>query len=196
MKMIVGLGNPGNEYDRTPHNVGFKVLDILAEEAGEVFKKKIKNGYVIKTQIDEEEVILVKPLTFMNNSGDCVFALSKKFNVKTKDICVILDDVKLSNSLEEIGYGAFEDCKNLTSIILPDSIGSHNGLRSVTTRLGTTDFYRIRIGVDSPDREGDLAQFVLKKMSPDLEKNVQVGIDNAVKYVKLFIKGEVEADTK
>lgn len=182
MKMIVGLGNPGNEYDRTPHNVGFKVLDILAEEVGEVFKKKIKNGYVIKTQIDEEEVILVKPLTFMNNSGDCVFALSKKFNVKTKDICVILDDVDLTAGL----------CR-----IRPmGSSGSHNGLRSVTTRLGTTDFYRIRIGVDSPDREGDLAQFVLKKMSPDLEKNVQVGIDNAVKYVKLFIKGEVEADTK
>ncbi|MBO5102922.1 MAG: aminoacyl-tRNA hydrolase [Clostridia bacterium] len=182
MRMIVGLGNPGAEYDKTPHNVGFNALDIIASELNVEFKKKRKNGLVIETEFEGNDVLLLKPLTYMNNSGDCVFAIAKKYNIKPKDICVLLDDVDLTAGL----------CRVRPS----GSAGTHNGLRSVTARLGTTEFTRIRIGVDSVERGSDLAQFVLKKMSPQVLENVAVGIDNAVKYAKIFMKGEDISDTK
>jgi len=135
MKMIVGLGNFGAEYDNTPHNAGFMAVDLIANELGVEFKKKRKDGLVIETEFEGQEILLVKPLTFMNNSGDCVFALAKKYHILPQDICVILDDVDLT-----IG---------LARMRLFGSAGTHNGLKSVTARLGTTEFCRIRIGVDT-----------------------------------------------
>lgn len=182
MKMIVGLGNIGAEYDNTPHNAGFMALDKMAQELNLSFKKKRKNGYVIEAEYEGVEVLLVKPLTFMNNSGDCVFALSKKYRIAPRDICVILDDVDLTAGL----------CR-----IRPvGSAGTHNGLRSVTTRLGTTDFTRIKIGVDTPSRKGDLADFVLRKMRAQELQSVEVGVEKAVAYAYEFIKGTHSADTK
>lgn len=182
MRLIVGLGNPGAEFNNTPHNVGFATMDILAKELGVVFKKKRKKGLVIETTFEGNDVVLLKPLTFMNNSGDCVFAISQKFRIEPKDICVILDDVDLTAGL----------CRIRSS----GSAGTHNGLRSVTARLGTTEFTRIRIGVDSASRGADLAEYVLQKMDAQTQENVEVGIDKAVNYAKLFMKGENIDDTK
>ena len=182
MRLIVGLGNPGAEFNNTPHNVGFATMDILAKELGVVFKKKRKKGLVIETTFEGNDVVLLKPLTFMNNSGDCVFAISQKFRIEPKDICVILDDVDLTAGL----------CRIRSS----GSAGTHNGLKSVTARLGTTEFTRIRIGVDSASRGADLAEYVLQKMDAQTQENVEVGIDKAVNYAKLFMKGENIDDTK
>lgn len=182
MRLIVGLGNPGAELSNTPHNVGFATMDILAKELGVVFKKKRKKGLVIETTFEGNDVVLLKPLTFMNNSGDCVFAISQKYRIEPKDICVILDDVDLTAGL----------CRIRSS----GSAGTHNGLRSVTARLGTTEFTRIRIGVDSASRGADLAEYVLQKMDAQTQENVEVGIDKAVNYAKLFMKGENIDDTK
>ena len=182
MRMIVGLGNIGSEYDDTPHNVGFSVVDAFAKELGEVFKKKQKNGLVISTEYEGNEILLIKPLTFMNNSGDCVFALAKKYNIAPKDICVILDDVDLTAGL----------CRVRPS----GSAGTHNGLKSVTNRLGTLEFTRIRVGVDCKNRDEDLAIFVLKKMSPQHLQDVSVGCDKALQYAKAFAKGQEISDTK
>lgn len=182
MRMIVGLGNFGAEYDNTPHNAGFMAIDKIASEMGVVFKKKRKNALVIQTEYEGNDILLVKPLTFMNNSGDSVFALSKKYHIKPADICVILDDVDLTCGL----------CRVRTV----GSAGTHNGLRSVTARLGTTEFTRIKIGVDTPERSGDLADFVLKKMRPDALANLAVGVEKAVKYAYSFMKGEEVSDTK
>lgn len=182
MRLIVGLGNPGAEFDNTPHNVGCAALDILAKDLGVVFKKKRKNGLVIETTFEGNDVLLLKPLTFMNNSGDCVFAIAQKYRIEPKDICVILDDVDLTAGLCRIRSNG--------------SAGTHNGLRSVTARLGTTEFTRIRIGVDSPARGEDLAEYVLTKMDSATREIVSVGIDKAVNYAKIFMKGENIDDTK
>lgn len=182
MKLIVGLGNPGVQYENTPHNVGFETIDKIAGFLKVEIKKKRKNGLMCETKVGEQDVILLKPLTFMNNSGDCVFAIAKKYNIKEKDIVIILDDVDLTAGL----------CRARPS----GSAGTHNGLRSVTARLGTTEFARIRIGVDSPSRGSDLAEYVLRKMDPKTRANVDIGIDKAVQYVKMFIESGATADTK
>ncbi len=182
MKLLVGLGNPGAEFDNTPHNVGFAVIDKIAEEYGVEIKKKRKNGLMAIVEVGDNEVILLKPQTFMNSSGDCVFAIAKKYNIKPSDICVVLDDVDLTAGLvraRPLG-----------------SAGTHNGLRSVTARLGTTDFNRIRIGVDSMSRGSDLAEYVLRKMDPRTQQTVSVGIDKAVEYALKFMKDGLPADTK
>lgn len=182
MKLIVGLGNPGPEFNNTPHNVGFATIDKIADYLKVEIKKKRKNGLMCETHIGEEDVILLKPLTFMNSSGDCVYAIAKKYNIAEKDICVILDDVDLTAGL----------CRARPS----GSAGTHNGLRSVTARLGTTEFSRIRIGVDSPSRGSDLAEYVLRKMDPKTSENVGIGIDKAIQYVKMFIQSGAISDTK
>ena len=182
MRMIVGLGNYGAEYNNTPHNVGFMVMDKIASDLGVVFKKKRKHALIIETEFEGNKILLVKPLTFMNNSGDAVFALSKKYKIEPKDICVILDDVDLTAGL----------CRLRTV----GSSGTHNGLRSVTARLGTTEFTRIRIGVDTPNRSADLADFVLKKMAPADLANVGVGVEKATRYAYDFMRGKEVADTQ
>lgn len=182
MKLIVGLGNPGAEFDNTPHNVGFATIDKIAKYLGVELKKKKKKGLIAETMVGDTEVLLLKPLTFMNSSGDCVFAIAKKYNIKGSDICVILDDVDLTAGL----------CRARPS----GSAGTHNGLRSVTSRLGTTDFTRIRIGVDSASRGSDLAEYVLRKMDAKTQANVDIGIDKAIEYVKMFIKQGAISDTK
>lgn len=182
MKLIVGLGNPGAEFDDTPHNVGFATLDKIAGFLKVEIKKKRKNGLMCETKVGDQDVILLKPLTFMNNSGDSVFAIAKKYNINEKDICVVLDDVDLMAGL----------CRARPS----GSAGTHNGLRSVTNRLGTTEFSRIRIGVDSASRGSDLAEYVLRKMDPKTRSNVEIGIDKAVQYVKMFIESGAISDTK
>ena len=182
MKMIVGLGNIGKEFDGTPHNVGFSCIDRLAEEYGLDFKKKMKNGLVLREEIEGEEVLLVKPLTFMNNSGDCVQALCKKFSIKPTSVCVICDDVDLPISTVRIRPSG--------------SAGTHNGLKSIVARLNSTDFVRIKIGVDVPEREQDLATFVLKKMSRENLEKLDEGVSKAMEFALNFIKGEVKGDTK
>ncbi len=181
MKMIVGLGNFGAEFDNTPHNAGFMAVDLIAHDLGVEFKKKRKNGLVIETEYEGNEILLVKPLTYMNNSGDCVFALAKKYRIAPQDICVILDDVDLT-----IG---------LARMRLVGSAGTHNGLKSVTARLGTTEFCRIRIGVDTPTRSGDLADFVLKKFKTEDLSFLSVGVEKATKFAYDFILGQAIADT-
>ncbi len=181
MRMIVGLGNYGAEYNNTPHNAGFMAVDEIAKRLGVEFKKKRKNGLVVATEFEGNEILLVKPLTFMNNSGDCVFALAKKFNIAPHDICVILDDVDLTIGLARMRtFG---------------SAGTHNGLKSVTARLGTPEFCRIRIGVDTPSRSGDLADFVLKKFSTQDLGYLLVGVDKAVNFAFEFIRGQEVANT-
>ena len=173
MKMVVGLGNIGAQYDNTPHNVGFAVVDKFVSSLGLFFKKKRKNGLVIETKVDGVDVLFVKPLTFMNNSGDCVYALMRKYRISPDDLCVVLDDVELSAGLVRARPEG--------------SAGTHYGLKSVTASVGTTDFFRVRVGIDSVTRGSDLAEYVLRKMDPKTKANVDIGLDKAVDVVKTFI---------
>ena len=177
MKLIVGLGNKGSEYDDTPHNVGFGVVDNIAKAINAKFSRKSKSGalYAEGTLCDQP-VVLIKPQNFMNTSGDAVFAYCKKYNLKPSDVIVILDDFELSPGLiraRTSGTG-----------------GTHNGLKHVVLRLGTTEFARIRVGVGEPDGNQDYATFVLSKMTGTRLKDAQLGMEKAQKLVQDWVKGE------
>lgn len=182
MKLVVGLGNFGSEFDNTPHNVGFAAVDKLVSSMKLFFKKKKKKGLILETKFEDVDVMFVKPLTYMNNSGDCVYDLVKKFKVPLEDVCIVLDDVDLAAGLTRARPNGLA--------------GTHNGLKSVTNRLGTTEFFRIRIGVDAPSRGSDLAEYVLRKMDRKTQELIDVGVEKAVELIKTFIVSGAMAETK
>ncbi len=176
MKLIVGLGNPGNQYVGTPHNVGFGVVDIIAERYVVQFKKKKKNALYAEAIIGSEKVMLIKPQTFMNNSGDSVFQYVEMFKIDLSDIVVILDDIELT--------------PGLIRTRLSGTGGTHNGLKNICLRLGSHNFARIRVGVGAPADGQDLADYVLTKMSEDKAKLVKVGMEKAADYAIDFVQGK------
>ena len=182
MKLIVGLGNKGSEYDTTPHNVGFEVVDQIAKSIGAKFSSKAKNNALwAKGKILDEEVMLIKPQTFMNLSGDAVFAYAKKLNLKTSDIVIVLDDFELS--------------PGLVRARLEGTAGTHNGLKHIILRMGTTAIARIRVGVGEPEENQDYAKFVLSKMSGKRLEDVVLGMEKAQKLVFEFVEGKNIATT-
>ena len=147
MKVIVGLGNPGNEYQNTRHNVGFMVLDNYLNDND--WKKEFNSLYLEK-KINGEKVIFVKPLTFMNLSGDSVVQFINYYDVKLDDLLVIHDDLDLP-------FSSYKLKKN-------SSAGGHNGIKSIINRLNSQDFLRLKIGV-SNDKSIDTKDYVLGKFS-------------------------------
>ena len=182
MKLIVGLGNPGDEYNTTPHNAGFEVVDRVAKSIGATFSKKAKDKALwAKGKILDQDVVLIKPQTYMNTSGDATFAYAKKFNVKLSDILVILDDFELSAGLVRAR---------------PDGTGgTHNGLKHIILRMGTTNIARIRVGVGAPEEGQDYAKFVLSKMNGKRLEDVTIGMEKAEKLVADFVEGKNIATT-
>ena len=152
MKLIIGLGNPGKEYERTRHNTGFLVVDKIATDLSLVFKldKKMKAEVAKNTKI-----ILAKPQTFMNESGVAIRALVDFYKIKPANIIVIHDD-------KDIPLGEFRDQTDR-------SAAGHNGVKSIIEHLGTQNFRRIRIGVATPEMKkyDDQADFVLGKFSKE-----------------------------
>lgn len=150
MKLIIGLGNPGKEYEKTRHNAGFMVIDALAKELGANFKFQKKfNAEIAQVKLENEDVVLLKPQTFMNLSGTPARAVTNFYKIKPENIVVIHDD-------KDIMFG---DVKYQTD----RSAAGHNGIKSIIEHLGTQNFARIRIGVAWEDKEkmGDTANFVL-----------------------------------
>lgn len=141
MKLIAGLGNPGREYERTPHNVGFDVVDLLCRRLEGSWRASAKHeGLVARVALEGEGFLLVKPLTFMNASGRCVGALARYHRVAPQDVVAVLDDVELPPGRLRIRPEGGD--------------GGHNGLVSLVEALGTTAFPRLRIGVGrgAPER--------------------------------------------
>jgi len=154
MKLIIGLGNPGKEYAKTRHNVGFMVIDALAKNLGVDFKLNKKfQAEIAVIKNGKEEIVLVKPQTFMNLSGSTVRAVMDFYKLSSKDIVVIHDD-------KDILFG---QVKYQTD----RSAAGHNGIKSLIEHLGTQDFARIRVGVAWGDKEkmGDTAEFVLRNFT-------------------------------
>lgn len=169
MKLIVGLGNPGKEYEATRHNVGFRFVDALAAKLGSppfALKKKFMSE-VAETYWKEEPIILAKPQTFMNSSGEAVTALANFYRVTPANLWLIYDDIDLP-------LGKIRLRKD-------GSAGTHNGMKSVIEILGHQNFPRIRIGIESrgasAPKEQDIASFVLhafdKKEQPLLEESLK-----------------------
>lgn len=156
MKLIVGLGNPGKEYEKTRHNMGFMVIDNFAKSLNFEINKEKFNGLYGETFLGDEKIILLKPLSFMNLSGTVIKKYVDYFNVNIEDVLIISDDLDLS----------FLDYR----LRLFGSSGGHNGLKSIEQNLGTNRFKRFRIGI-SNDKRIDTSDYVLGKFSKeDIEK--------------------------
>ena len=172
MKVIAGLGNPGAEYANTPHSIGFEVVDALAREIGASWKASSSfGGELAAGMLGGMKVVLVKPMTYMNLSGDCVAPVVKYHNAKAaEDLLVVSDDIDLPVGKMRVRKGG--------------SAGGHNGLKSVIERTGTPDFVRLRLGVgrDSRDR-ANVVGHVLGKFSPADRRVMDEVVTQAVKAI-------------
>ena len=178
MYIIVGLGNPGDKYEKTRHNVGFNVIDLLAKEYS-IDVSKIKHKALIgEGRVGTEKVILVKPMTYMNLSGESVVDICNYYNIDLENLIVIYDDIDL-----DVGK---------IRIRKKGSGGTHNGMRSIVKCLGTTDFPRVRVGVSKPEPGRDLANFVLSRFSKDEEVDLKDGFDKAVKAIDCIIREDID----
>lgn len=152
-RLLVGLGNPGERYRRTRHNVGFMVVDALAARAGAGRGTEEGEAWVAPATVAGTDVLLVKPLTFMNRSGAAVAPLVAARGLAPPDIVVVVDDVAL-----ELGQVRVRE---------RGSHGGHNGLRSLAEELGTDDFPRVRVGIRRGEPPADLAEYVLSEFPQD-----------------------------
>ncbi|MGN0164749.1 MAG: aminoacyl-tRNA hydrolase [Lachnospiraceae bacterium] len=173
MKLIVGLGNPGAKYENTRHNAGFKVIDSLAERFGIVIKNKEHKGLTGKGVIMGEKVILLKPQTFMNNSGDSLAPLAAYYGIHEDDIIVVYDDIYL-----EPGH---------IRIRKKGSAGGHNGMKSIIARLGSENFVRVRVGVGAKPEQYDLADWVLGHFDKNTQADAERGVEDAARAVSVIL---------
>ncbi|HTL43042.1 MAG TPA: aminoacyl-tRNA hydrolase [Vicinamibacterales bacterium] len=174
MKLIVGLGNPGREYRDTRHNVGFMVADEIAKRHNLAFAmapSQVPDAFVAK-KFGAPSLMVAKPLTFMNNSGDAVAALTRYYDVPFDDLLVVVDEVALPfGRLRARARG---------------SAGGHNGLKSMIARLGTTEFPRLRLGVGRGDARRDLADHVLSRFEADEQSALGEFIARAADAAEMF----------
>ena len=174
VKLIVGLGNPGREYRDTRHNVGFMVVDELVRRAALAWgmaPSQVPDAFVVK-RFGPVPVLLAKPLTFMNRSGDAVAALGRYYDVAPGDLLVVVDEVALP-------FGRLRARAS-------GSAGGHNGLKSVIERLGTTEFPRLRLGVGRGDSRRDMADHVLSTFEPGERAELDAFIARAADAAEMF----------
>ena len=175
MKLVVGLGNIGKEYENTYHNAGFIVIDKLAEEFSVRFNNRSCDADWGDTNISGEKVIFAKPRTYMNESGKSVKSFMKKFNIKIEDVFVIVDDID-----QAIG------CVRIRKT---GSAGTHNGLKSIESQLGTQEYKRIKIGIDRSNVI-PVIDWVLQKFTNDEMASINQAIEVASKACIDFIEGK------
>jgi len=178
--LVVGLGNPGENYARTRHNVGFMVADVLAARLGSKFKTHKRSGAEIVTgRLAGHAVVLAKPRCYMNESGRQVWPLAKFYSVPPADIIVIHDELDIDFGRIRLKLGGGE--------------GGHNGLRSIAAALGTKDFQRVRIGIGRPPGRKDPAAFVLETFSATERAEVPTICEQAADATELLIELGLES---
>lgn len=163
MKLIAGLGNPGSDFEQTRHNIGFEVMDALSDAHHFPLDKLKFNAQFGKGKIKGEDLILVKPLTYMNLSGEAIAPLMDFYKIPIEDVLVVYDDLDLPTGrirLREKG-----------------SAGGHNGIKSIIQHLGTQNFKRLRIGIGRPSGRQPVVDYVLKRF----DKEDQPVVDDAIK---------------
>ena len=164
--LIVGLGNPGREYEKTRHNCGFRALDGLAQQLGCKVDKLKFQGLYTQTTYGGKKLFLLKPQTYMNLSGRAVLQLSAYFHIPPQRIIVLFDDISLAPGRLRVRADG--------------SAGGHNGIKSIIQELGSQDFPRVKIGVGAkPNPDFDLADWVLSTFSASEEKALAVSLKNA-----------------
>lgn len=175
MKLVVGLGNPGRKYEHTRHNVGFAVLDELARRAGVSFRRSWRfPADLAETSLGGATVLLVKPRTYMNRSGEAVGPLARKKGAGPGDVVVVVDDMDLDAGRLRLRPGG--------------SSGGHNGLKSIAEHLGTEAYARVRVGVGRPQPGEDRVGFVLGSLPPGEREAVREAIGRAADAVAAVIE--------
>ncbi len=179
MYLIVGLGNPESDYSKTRHNMGFNVINKLSEKYGiEVNKSKFK-GLVGSGIIENEKVILLKPQTFMNLSGESIIEAVNFYKITLENLIVIYDDI-------DIEPGNIRIRKN-------GSAGTHNGMKSVINILNTEEFTRIRVGIGKPKENMDMISYVIGHIQEEDIENLNKGVEIAKEAVIEIIKNNVDS---
>jgi peptidyl-tRNA hydrolase, PTH1 family len=178
MKLIVGLGNPGKRYDGTRHNVGFAVIDALATAPGVGGFQDRFDADLAEWRDDGDKILLMKPRTFMNLSGKAVRAAVDFYQIELIDLLVICDDMALP--LGKLRFRA------------RGTHGGHNGLRDIQQHLGTTEYGRLRIGVDVPGDERDPVDHVLGKFKPSEKPVIKDALDLANQAAAMWIKQGIQ----
>ena len=162
MKLVFGLGTPGQQYEHTLHNAGFLALDEMAKQLRFPSFRRHREAYTAEGWVGNSRVMLVKPQTYMNLSGKCVLDLAAYYKVDSMDILVLYDDIDLPPGAVRVrDHG---------------SAGTHNGMRSIIQEIGTQAFYRIRIGAGSPPPQWDLADYVLSRPCGENGEAFQQGV--------------------
>lgn len=175
MKVVVGLRNPGPEYELTRHNVGYEVVSEVAGSAGEKFRRgpSRTRSEIADVRIGGEKVVLAAPLVYMNQSGGAVRALVDYFDVGVEELLVVHDDIDLPFGRLRVQIGG--------------GTGGHNGLRSVETSLGSRDYTRVKVGVGRPPGQMDPAAFVLRRFAKEERDEVDLLVADAAGVVETWV---------
>ena len=182
IKLFVGLGNPGPEYEATRHNAGCWWTDALSRELKMALAlDKSYHGRVARSTIGGQTVWLLEPMTFMNLSGKSVAALARFFKIAPEEILVAHDELDIIPGQAKLKFGG--------------SHAGHNGLRDIHAQLGTGDYWRLRIGVGHPGDKAEVVNWVLKKPSPEHRVAIEDSIARSLKAVPALLAGEMEKAT-
>ncbi|MEM7031127.1 MAG: aminoacyl-tRNA hydrolase [Chloroflexota bacterium] len=176
--LIVGLGNPGPKYAGTRHNIGFQVVNQLAEETGLRFDDQRNKSILARGRIDDISVALMKPLTFMNKSGEAVGAIARFYKIPPAHILIIYDDLDLDSAKLRLR--------------LKGGSGGQKGMKSIIQHLGGQDFPRMRVGIGRPPGRMPVEAYVLQKFSNDEWVTMRQTIDDAIGAIRLLIADGVE----
>ena len=180
IKLIAGLGNPGREYEQTRHNAGFWFLDELAWQWKASFKDEKKFfGEVARVGLPDGDVWLLKPMTFMNRSGQAVAALAQFYKIKPEEILVVHDELDIPCGRIKFKLGGGN--------------GGHNGLKDIQARLGSPDFYRLRLGIGHPGDRNEVVNYVLKKPRREEKELIEDTIDKSIATLPDILAGKIEA---
>ena len=183
IKLIVGLGNPSKEYEQTRHNAGFWFIDELAWQWKVSLKEDKKYfGEVARVSRAEGDVWLLKPLTFMNLSGKAVGALAQFYKIKPEEILAVHDELDIPCGRIRVKRGGGN--------------GGHNGLKDIQAKLGTADFYRLRLGIDHPGDKALVSAYVLNKPSAEDKQKVEEAIGKSLQGLPLIMEGKWEEATR
>jgi PTH1 family peptidyl-tRNA hydrolase len=176
--LVVGLGNPGPQYAATRHNAGFLVADLLAERIGSRFKAHKSRADVAEGRLAGQPVVLAKPRSFMNESGGPVVSVARFYKIPVEFVVVIHDELDLPYGTVRLKRGGGD--------------GGHNGLRSVTSALGSRDYLRVRFGIGRPPGRQDPADFVLRGWSSTERKDLGYHVDQAADVVEMLLHDGLE----
>ncbi|HYF44060.1 MAG TPA: aminoacyl-tRNA hydrolase, partial [Ramlibacter sp.] len=182
IRLFVGLGNPGTEYEATRHNAGFWWVDALARELKvSLSADKAYHGLVARTSVNGQTVWLLEPQTFMNLSGKSVGALARFFKIQPEEILVVHDELDVVPGQAKLKFGG--------------SHAGHNGLRDIHAQLGTGDYWRLRIGIGHPGVKSEVVNWVLKKPAPEQRTAIEECVGRTLKAVPAMLAGEMDKAT-